>query len=158
MKVRMSFVCLSLLILTGSVLTGCTSAPRVDIASTSESGWIVPQKAIFMAAQAAPEGVDGVFALKVLETGSQRGQIFLNSELDYRDQRNLTIAISEGASRQLAQRYQEDPQVYLKGKNILVSGAAVRTKIHFVVGGRLSEKYYYQTHVHVSDARQIAVR
>lgn len=88
-------------------------------------------------------------------TGSQDNFTYLNSELDYRDQRNLTIAISPGAARQLEAQLGAPPTVALKGKRILVNGVAVRTKIVFLADGKPTDKYYYQTHVRVTDATQI---
>ncbi len=153
MKIRLSFLCLI-----GLILAACASAPRGGPAGTSEASWITPHQAVLLAADAAPAGADGTFSLTVRGTGSQRGQLFLNSELDYRDQRTLTVAISPVAAQQLSQRYGQDPLVYLKGRDILVSGAAVRTKVYFFVNGRMTDKYYYQTHVNVSNASQITVR
>lgn len=34
----------------------------------------------------------------------------------------------------------------------------MRTKIYFFVGGVMTDKYYYQTHVNVSAADQLTVR
>jgi hypothetical protein len=51
-----------------------------------------------------------------------------------------------------------EPLSALKGRNILVTGAAVRTKINFFAEGRMTDKYYYQTHVNVSQAAQIVIR
>lgn len=113
---------------------------------------------MFLAANAAPASVDGTFSMTVQATGSQRNQTYLNSELDYRDQRNLTIAITPHAVQQLADRLGEHPRVALKGKDILVQGAAARTKTYFFANGRMTDKYYYQTHVNVNDADQITVR
>ena len=44
-----------------------------------------------------------------------------------------------------------------RGKRILVSGTAMRTRIDVTVDGRQSGKYYYQTHVRVAQASQIKV-
>jgi len=52
----------------------------------------------------------------------------------------------------------EHPSVALKGKDILVRGKAVRTTIRLIADGRVSDKYYYQTHVNVTDPAQINVR
>ena len=140
------------------LLGGCasTSAPSPDV--NVQESWISPRQAVLLAADAAPASVDGTFALNVRATGTRRDQLYLNSELDYRDQRNLTVAISPFAAQQLATRMDEHPLRALKGKDILVRGAAVRTKIHFFANGRMTNKYYYQTHVNVSDADQITVR
>ena len=140
------------------LLVGCagTHAPRS--AASVEDRWISPQQAVFLAATAAPAGVEGIYAMKVEATGTQGNHIYLNSELDYRDQRNLTVAISPSAAEQLAERFGEHPVSALKGQAILVRGSAIRTKIYFFANGRMTNKYYYQTHVNVRDADQITVR
>ncbi|MGY1531546.1 hypothetical protein [Luteimonas sp. A649] len=88
----------------------------------------------------------------------QSNYTYLNSELDYRDQRNLSIEITTFAARELEAQLGAHPLAALKGKRILVQGAAIRTKIVFFADGRPTDKYYYQTHVRVSDARQITIQ
>lgn len=149
---------LLLISLAFALLGGCASTPLAPQASGPEGPWIKPREAILLAADAAPAGVKGTFAMKVQATGIQSNQTFLNSELDYRDQRNLTVAITPRAAQQLARRLGEHPLVALKGKDILVRGAAVRTTIYLSVDGRLTDKYYYQTHVNVTHGDQITVR
>lgn len=97
-----------------------------------------------------------MFALKVRATG-RTDKVHLNSELDYRDPRNLSIAVMPRAAAELERILGGPPEVVLKGKRILVSGTAHLTRIDFVVDDRPSGKYYYQTHVRVSDASQIQV-
>ncbi len=118
---------------------------------------ISPREAVMLAADAAPDTVSGTFALKVQSTGRERGVVYLNSELDYRDQRNLTVALSPQVVRQLQDRLGTDPAAYLKDKNILVRGAAMRVRIDFSFNQVKTGKYYYQTHVRVMDADQISV-
>jgi hypothetical protein len=127
-------------------------------AATGAGEWLTPEQAVFAAASAAPEAVPGTFSLHVRATGAQGSHVYLNSEQDYRDQRNLTIALTTRAASQLALRLGSDPLEALMGKDILVKGSAVRTKIYLVVNGQATDKYYYQTHVNVADAGQIAVR
>ena len=135
-------------------LAGCaTTSP-----TSTSAQWIQPVQAVQLAAAAAPRGVSGVFALRVQATGSQDGFTYLNSELDYRDQRNLTIAITPSAAQQLEEKLGAPPIAALKGKLILVSGVAVRTKIVFLADGKPTDKYYYQTHVRVTDAKQIELQ
>lgn len=110
-----------------------------------------------MAASAAPAGVEGVFAMRVQATGAQGHLTYLNSEQDCRDQRNLTVAIAPEAARQLTRRFGEHPRISLRDKDIRVRGSAVRTTIRFYANGKPTAKYYYQTHVNVTDAGQIEV-
>ncbi len=153
MKTLMLFAALS-----AAVITGCATVPAPSPSSDAQGSWITPREAINLAADAAPRGVEGTFALTVKATGAEGGETFLNSELDYRDQRNLTVAVSPAATRQLAERLGEHPRTALMGRDILVHGAAVRTRIDFTSQGRPTGKYYYQTHVKVIDARQITIR
>lgn len=136
------------------IASGCASTSPAP----GQSRWLQPTQAIQLAAEAAPGGVRGVFALQVQATGTQDGYTYLNSELDYRDQRNLTIEIAPGAAGQLETRLGAHPLVALKGKRILVNGVAARTKILFFADGKPTDKYYYQTHIQVTDPTQIVVQ
>jgi hypothetical protein len=114
-----------------------------------------PQEAIMKAADAAPRGVYGVFELDVSRAEKVGPNLFLNSEKDYRDQRNLSVAIGPKVQSELRQRYGEDLRTALLGRKLLVFGYARRVRVDFISGGRRSGKYYYQTHVPVGDVRQI---
>ena len=120
------------------------------------SGTISPREAIVLAADAAPRPVPGTFAMLVRATGRERGRVYLNSEFDYRDQRNLTINIEPGAAKALERRLGQAPDRYFKGKWIEVRGASARVRIGFFDNrGRPTGLYYYQTHVRVTDPYQI---
>ncbi|MCX7557771.1 hypothetical protein OS187_13305 [Xanthomonadaceae bacterium JHOS43] len=140
-----------------ALLTGCVTTQPQAQPPAARTDWVTPEQAVFAAANAAPQGVPGTFFMRVRATGSQGGRFFLNSEQDYRDQRNLTVAMSATVVQQLAQRLGAEPLAALKDKDILLQGTAVRTKIYFLVNGRATEKYYYQTHVNVTDAAQITL-
>lgn len=114
-----------------------------------------PEEAVMRAADAAPVGVAGQFGLRIEGVGMQGPWLFLNSQADYRDQRTLTLAIAPEVQSVLRRRFGSDLMTALGGRHILVSGIARRVRIDFTVGGRPSGKFYYQTHVRVSDARQI---
>lgn len=136
------------------VLAGCALLPR------QQGAWIDPAMAVQLAAAAGPgRGVDGVFALNVRAVGEEGGRLFLGSQPDYRDPRNLSVAVDPQARLALAARLQADPQAVLKGRPILVRGTARMVRIDFTdAQGQPSGKYYYQTHVRVSDAAQIQLR
>jgi len=136
--------------------SGCATAPQSAMTSSTKA-WITPSQAILLAANAAPRGVRGTFAMRVQATGTQNGRSFLNSELDYRDQRNLTVALSQRAVQGLRERLGADPLVALQGKNILVTGSAFWTKLFLIAGGDPPAKYYYLTHVNVTDASKLVV-
>jgi hypothetical protein len=140
--------------LIGALLAGCAaSADRPSRADPAMG----PVEAIVRAAEAAPRPVPGWFAMTVRATGVDDGWTYLNSELDYRDQRNLSIAIAPAAARALALQYGAPPHPWFQGRTIRVAGRAERVKIAFTAGGRPTDKYYYQTHVRVYAADQIRV-
>lgn len=118
---------------------------------------ITPRQAIEMAADAAPATVPGKFVLTVRATGREDDRIFLNSETDYRDQRNLTIVIPPLVSAMIVKKFGTPPDVYFAGKKITVTGEARRVKIVFTCSGLPTEKYYYQTHVELTDADDIEI-
>lgn len=91
----------------------------------------------------------------VRATGRERGRVYLNSERDYRDQRNLTISIDPATSKALERRLGSRPDDFFKGKLIEVRGAAERVRIGFFEDGKPTGLYYYQTHVRVRDPNQI---
>lgn len=146
---RVSIVCGLL------ALAGCqTGSPR-----SVQSGphVIAPAAAVLAAADAAPRGYPGRFGFVVVETAMVGPRLFLNSYNDYRDQRNLSVAIEPAAIAQLRRKLGAEPVTALKNRAIEVDGVARRTRIDFTVGGRPTGKYYYQTHVTVSDASQLTV-
>jgi hypothetical protein len=116
---------------------------------------IAPAEAIRLAAAAAPDGIKGIFELTVQAVGRADGNIYLNSGSDYRDQRCLTIAVLPVAADDFRSRFGNEADATLKGRVIRVRGEARRVKISFTVNGQVTDKYYYQTHVNVSDAWQI---
>jgi hypothetical protein len=111
------------------------------------------------AADSAPKSVGGKFTFKIKATGIQAGdnRVFLNTELDYRDQRNITIALSSNAVKELENLTGSAPINFFKGKTIEVQGEAQRVRINFTSMGRRTEKYYYQTHIRVTQASQIKI-
>lgn len=131
-------------------LAGCATDPRI----TPDAHWIDPSQAVQLAAAAAPRGVSGVFALTV-QAAARPGPLYLNSERDYRDQRDLTVVVLPAAAKALAERLHGEPERMLRGRRILVAGWARRVRIDFIADGHPSGKYYYQTHVVVTDATQI---
>ena len=134
-------------------LIACSPTPIKD--STIKT--ISPAQAIMAAAEIAPQGISGVFEMRILGTGRQGSFIYLNSETDYRDQRCLTLAISPIVVRDFVHKYGEEPDIYFKNKTVQVSGEARRVKVWFNSNGKRTEKYYYQTHVLVTNESQIEV-
>jgi hypothetical protein len=145
----------TLIALSTILIAGCAA----NMTNRDSSNWIEPAQAVQMAAAAPESGTRGTFVLTVKSSGTgEAGRLFLDSESDYRDQRNLAIAVEPTALKELEAQLHGSPGQALKGKQILVTGTARRTKIDFVVDGKPTDKYYYQTHVAVSDAAQIRIR
>ncbi|GAB6197078.1 hypothetical protein [Lysobacter xanthus] len=141
------------LLLVGGCATLTAPTPKPAAAA-----WTTPEEAVLKAAHAAPAGVQGTFAMRVRGVGTRDGRVYLNSEQDYRDQRTLTVALTPDVARELCARIGVESPQALEGRDILVSGTAMRTRIFFLVNGRATDKYYYQTHVNVDRASQITLR
>jgi hypothetical protein len=137
------------------LLVSCQSGP-VAPNFASVPGMRAPQ-AVIAAADAAPRGVPGNFALVVRRAEMVGARLFLNSEADYRDQRNLSIAIQPHALPILRQRLGKDVGEALVNKDIRVRGVARRVRIGFFNNGKPTGKYYFQTHVVVDSAEQISI-
>jgi hypothetical protein len=139
-------------------LAGCTtpSAKPGPAFAAGPGSDILPEQAVMRAA-ADPSGVAGTFRLTVQATGHQNGRFFINSEKDYRDQRNLTIAVSLTDYRLLNLRFGRSADTALPGKTITVRGVAKRVQIYFFAGGQRTDKYYYQTHVTLGSADDLLV-
>lgn len=98
----------------------------------------------------APQAITGKFILTIKNTDvcGQNGNVCLNTQLDYRDQRAVTVVIPRGFVRAMTQMHGEHPEKFFENKRIEVRGAAKRQKIIFFhKNGEPSEKYYYQTHI-----------
>lgn len=120
-----------------------------------------PVETVMLASEVAPDWLPGVFVLKVQGSGRGRGkeagQIFLNSEADYRDPRSVTVRFTPKAAAAFRAIHGTDPDTELSGKFVLVYGYARQERIDFVNSGVPSGKYYFQTHIVVTDPDQIAI-
>lgn len=143
---RASVACVAL-----ATLTACTAR----VAQTPPI-FLSPAQAVFNAA-ARPQGVTGVFEMVVRASGRQDGLLYLNSERDYRDQRNLTIVISPSVERDLTSRLNGPVERRLIDTVIAVRGTARRARILFTENGRPTGKYYFQTHLRLQSARDLTV-
>lgn len=115
------------------------------------------EEAVMKAAAADRMGVIAVFDIRTVISDEVDGRIFLGTQADYRDQRNLAIAIDPAAFRDLMRRHGAPLTDKLKGKHLLVGGFARPVRISINENGRPTGKYYYQTHVVVTHANQIEV-
>lgn len=91
------------------LLTGCASTTSPSLVS-SEANYSDTMEIIRSAAASAPNGVDGEYVLKVQASGRDRSALYLNTELDYRDQRNITVSIKPKVARELFEKYNRDPR------------------------------------------------
>lgn len=119
---------------------------------------LTPEQAVMNAAAVAPQGVTGVFEMPVRATGRQDGRIYLNSERDYRDQRNLSVEIVPAVAAQLTLRFGQSPDTYLHRRVIAVRGTARRVRIDFLDPSRRpTGAYYYQTQLRLMRASDLTV-
>ncbi len=118
---------------------------------------IAPEEAIRIAADLAPRAaLTGCFELVVRRAGFDHNDLFLDSEEDYRDQRSLNVRVTGRAADQLQQMLGNVAvAAALVGRPIAVRGSAYRQRIDFTANGQPTGKYYYQTHLYVSDVGQI---
>lgn len=116
-----------------------------------------PAQAVMNAAE-MPDGVGGVFEMVVRATGRQGGRLFLNSEADYRDPRNLTIVVTPAEEEALRVRLGGPVETAILKKVIAVRGIARKTRIDFVTDGLPTGKYYFQTHLKLRSARDMTIQ
>jgi hypothetical protein len=144
------------ILVAGLSLAGVTASAQAPSKALTA---IAPEQAIAMAAKSSPSGVRGTFVMQVRATGKAGGHVFLNSEQDYRDPKNLSIDIAPWIKGQLERRFGDSPESFFKNKQIVVRGTAVRVPIRILDDyHRPTPPYvYYQTHVRVLQASQISL-
>ncbi len=144
-----AFLCSAILLL---ALAGCAVQPDIVPAKPGLNAW----DAIVLSEQAAPQAVPGLFSLHIRNADRVGDLVYLNTELDYRDRRNVTVVLTPQVMKEFAKIYPDQaPEHYFPGRSIVVNGAAVRRTIWFISEGKKTEKYYFQTHIPVWQAGQI---
>ncbi|MEZ5497064.1 MAG: hypothetical protein R3F25_09575 [Gammaproteobacteria bacterium] len=118
--------------------------------------FISPLNAIQLTSESESNSQIGEFQMQVKSIDNFQRMTFLNSELDSKDQRNLTIAIRPRAVQQLTKKYGDKLQEQLLNSEIKVSGEAKRQKIWVLHKNSNTGQYYYQTKVFVKSADQIS--
>ena len=118
--------------------------------------FISPLNAIQLTSESESNSQIGEFQMQVKSIDNFQRMTFLNSELDSKDQRNLTIAIRPRAVQQLTKKYGDKLQEQLLNSEIKVSGEAKRQKIWVLHRNLNTGQYYYQTKVFVKSADQIS--
>jgi DNA/RNA endonuclease YhcR with UshA esterase domain len=81
--------------------------------------------------------------MKVQSTGKSRTLVFLNSEENYRDEKNFTVVIFEKGLEGLKKNKIDDPTTHYKGKTVRVTGTVTL--------------YNKKPQIKVEDAEQIQV-
>jgi len=138
-----------LILISALFLSACSLTPSINISDT--------MNLIALTEQKAPKGIHGTFKFQIKASGVKKGDVYLNTEVDYRDRRAITIALSPDVVSELSNKYGSNPETYFIDKYIEVSGEAKRTIIDFISRGRKTNKYYYQTHIKVTQLSQIKV-
>lgn len=135
------------------VLSACNSTH--EIASKSEVTNII--QLIEIAKRRYPESVRGTFQIPIKATGSQSGFVYLNSNVDYREPTNITLALAPSTIKAFTKTYNLSPDLYFKNKVVEVRGQVERIKIYKYKNGKRTKKYYFQTHIRVTSIDQIRV-
>ena len=141
------------LLLSILVLSACTASPRATLNPASTD----VMRLIEQTAENAPKGVKGTFQFTIKASALLHSAVYLNTELDYRDRRSITIELHPKIISEFAEKYGTSPKGYLLNKNIEVTGIAKQVKIWFFSNGKRTEKYYFQTHIKVRSLNQIKV-
>ena len=113
---------------------------------------------IRQAAEAGGEGVKGEYTIKIKAAGKSQRALYLNTEADYRDPRNVSVSIHPRAFKAFRKKYGDEAQDFFVGKKIKVEGEARRIAVQLTQGTETSRPlYYYQTHIHVFKSSQITI-
>jgi hypothetical protein len=140
------------ILLAGGLLLG--SVASLAAAPTPPMG---PEAAVQAAANAGPEGVQGVFVFEVKGASVFDGCTYLDSLKDYRDPLSLNIAIGVKAAEALAAKYGAPPEKFFLGRRVIVIGTVHRIRIAYLKNGDFTGKGYFQTHVDVLTSSQIGL-
>jgi hypothetical protein len=132
-------------------LFSCASMPK-DSVLRSE---LTAQDAIELSEDAAPKMAPGTFSFLIRAVGAQRQYVYLNTELDYRDRRNVSVVLLPEFQEAFLTKYGASAEVTLLNKRVTVSSFAKRMPIFFYEDGKQTDKYYYQTHIPVKQLDQI---
>ncbi len=146
-----------LLILLTALLSGCAATGTSPVSNPSKIAYSDTMRIIADATAAAPNKVAGEYTFYIKAAGSVNGRVYLNTELDYRDQRNVTVALSRGMARHFDLKFKQPSEHYFIDKTIKVTGEAFRVKIAIPCNGEKTEMYYYQTHIRVTEKEQIEI-
>ncbi len=137
-------------------VSGC--AANREHALSDRDAITTPRQAVMLAADHPDTGFGGRFRMTVRNTGTDNDTVFLNSEEDYRDPRNLTLRIPRQRADAVAKQLGVAHLGQLQGHVLEFEGVARRVRIDFMVGTRPTDKYYYQTQATLDAALHIEDR
>jgi len=146
------------------ILTGCVSAPEKGpeeplvkklFSPVLDSAYVIPSQVHEMLKNPGTQFLQGKFALRVRSTGVDKKVVYLNSERDYRDPKNVSVAIHPRLLEEFKRIYGTSPGVLLEDKIIHVVGRTHRVGISVVSDGTPKKISYYQTHIRVSSLNQL---
>ncbi|WP_286133513.1 hypothetical protein [Colwellia sp. UCD-KL20] len=98
---------------------------------------------IALSEENAPNGIIGTFTLPIKASAIQRRNLYLNTEVDYRDRRNITVAISPKLIPAFTKKYGSSPERYFINKTVSVTGEAKRMKIYFFFNDKKNSKILF---------------
>lgn len=98
----------------------------------------------------------GTFTLTVRSTGGDHEILFLNSERDFRDPRNLSPSLHPHAVEELKKLHGGDLAAFFAGRTIWVTGDAERVPVTLLKDGKVVGTYF-QHRIAVTDAGQISL-
>ena len=133
----------------------CISSSRAQEPAAEAGRMLTPIEAIQLADQNPAGGFTGTFEITVRSSKMSRMRVYLNSEEDYRDKRCLTLVLTRGNAVKIGKHLGLSLRKDLINKKIRVHGTAKRKKIVFKSAGRVTGRFYYQTHIYVDDPDQI---
>jgi len=137
------------------LVSGCTSTEHTAQTTPQTYKGLTARDAIELSESAAPRNAPGVFSVFIKASGNVNKLIYLNTELDYRDRRNVSIVLLPEFQKAFLKKYGISAEEMLMNKNIKVNSFATRTKIVFSYRGQPTSKYYFQTHIPVRHLKQI---
>ena len=129
---------------------------RPSAAVTVSTATLAPAEAIAAAKRAAPAPFAGTFTFQVQSTGRSNGQLFLNSDADFHNPANLSVAVPLAEAAKLAAGGGPADE-YLKGKHITVIGGARVVRVQQMRAGQPVGDPETQTRIPVTSATQVSV-
>ncbi|MBQ4809763.1 hypothetical protein A7985_04515 [Pseudoalteromonas luteoviolacea] len=103
----------------------------------------------------APHGVSGTFEFEIKGSGKVDGEVFLNTEENFRDRRSISIALSPKVVMAFIRKEGLSPKIYFLDKKIQVTGEAKRKKVFLTSNGKKMRSYFFLTEINVTSLDQI---